>query len=249
LATRSPLQISRRELFLLIAARRSETSVKDDSLDRARKAHGLALDQTTIAKGWGGCASASVCRPVQTDCGTGHMKTPRRGGLNPSQRVGTDDFPAVALAELLAFIGAHRARTMQKLLDVAAGGGRGVEKHDPAGFAAAVLPRVRDVARKERARPGPSDTHLVADLERDLAGEHPGDLVAVLVQMKETLRAGGHGLLEEHDALVGLVTEELERGEAAGRPHVEMCSAAGGHDETFRCVHAGVLSCGTSRSR
>src|SRR5499426_3813084 len=104
-----------------------------------------------------------------------------------SKRVGTDDLPAVAPAELLAFIGAHRARTMQELLDVAARGGRGVEKQDPAGFAAAVLPRVRNVARKERARPRPSDTHLVPDLERDLAGEHPGDFVALLVQMQETL--------------------------------------------------------------
>src|SRR6266850_67321 len=101
---------------------------------------------------------------------------------HPSQRVRTDDFPAVALAELLAFSVVHRpGRTLQELFDVAAGGGRGVEKQDAAGFAAGALPGMRDVAREEGARAGPADAHLVTDLEGDLTGEHPGDLVAVAV--------------------------------------------------------------------
>src|SRR6266571_2738929 len=97
------------------------------------------------------------------------------------ERVWTDDFPAVALAEFVAFVVVDRSGAFQELLDVAAGGGRGVQKQDAAGFAAGVLPSMRDVAREERAGAGPADGNIVADLKGDLAGEHPGDLVAVVV--------------------------------------------------------------------
>jgi hypothetical protein len=40
---------------------------------------------------------------------------------NLSQRVWTDDFPAIALAERVAFIVGHRTGTIQELLDVTAG--------------------------------------------------------------------------------------------------------------------------------
>src|SRR5712691_3906239 len=99
----------------------------------------------------------------------------------PSKRIRTDDFPAVALAEFVAFIVVDRSGAVQELLDVAAGGGRGVEKQDAAGFAAGVLPSMRHVARGERAGARPADCNIVADLKGDLAGEHPGDLVAVPV--------------------------------------------------------------------
>src|SRR6267378_3180576 len=69
--------------------------------------------------------------------------------------------------------------------------GRGVEKQDAAGVATRALPGVRDVAREERAGAGPADGNLVADLEGNLAGEHPGDLVAFAVEMKEALGADG----------------------------------------------------------
>src|SRR5262245_12918442 len=118
-----------------------------------------------------------------------------------SQRVRADDFPTVALPELVAFVVVHRiGRAPRELLDVAAGGGRGVEEENAAGLAAGALPGVRDVAREERAGAGAADGDLVADLERDLAGEHPGDLVAVAVEMEQALGADGHGLLEQHDA-------------------------------------------------
>src|SRR5262245_66528559 len=71
-----------------------------------------------------------------------------------SQRVRADDFPAVALAKCPALIIVHRAGTIQELLDVAAGGGRGVQEQDSAGFAAGVLPGVRDAAGEERAGAG-----------------------------------------------------------------------------------------------
>src|SRR5881296_1399387 len=86
--------------------------------------------------------------------------------------------------------------------------------------------------------------NLVADPKGDLAGEHPGDLVAVTVEMEETLGTGGDGLLEQHDALIGLVAEELQGGEATGCRHIEIPPAAGGHDKALCCVHAGVLPCG-----
>src|SRR5262245_2939358 len=188
----------------------------------------------------GEMASATVSRIV---C------PPAQDYRQASKRVGADDLPAVALAELLAFLGAHRPGAMQELLDITASGGRSVEKHDAAGLAAGALPGMRDVAREERARARPADAHLVADHERDLAGQHPGDLVAVPVQMKETLGADGHGFLEQHDALIGLVAEELQRGEAAGRSHLEMLSGASGNDKALGGVHPDVLSCGTSRRR
>ncbi len=70
-----------------------------------------------------------------------------------------------------------------------------------------------------------------------------GNLVAVVVEMEQALGAGGDGFLEQHDALIGLVAEKLQGREAAGRPHVEMLSSAGGYDKAFGCVHAGVLPC------
>src|SRR5439155_20378977 len=72
------------------------------------------------------------------------------------KRVWTDDFPAVALAEFVAFVVVDWAGALQELLDIAAGGGRGVEKQDAAGFAAGVLPSMRDITREERASAGPT---------------------------------------------------------------------------------------------
>src|SRR6266513_4463331 len=65
--------------------------------------------------------------------------------------------------------------------------------------------------------------------------------------MEETLGADGYGFLEQHDALIGLVADELQGGEAAGRRHVEMLPAARGHDKAFCCGHVGVLPCGGMR--
>src|SRR5712692_5702387 len=65
--------------------------------------------------------------------------------------------------------------------------------------------------------------------------------------MEEALRADGHGFLEQHDALIGLVAEELQGGEAAGRRHVEMPPAARGYDKALCCAHVGVLPCGEMR--
>jgi len=47
--------------------------------------------------------------------------------------------------------------TLDEFLDVAAGGDRGVEKLDAAGFGAGVLRSMGDVAREERAGAGPAD--------------------------------------------------------------------------------------------
>src|SRR5271167_1108498 len=159
----------------------------------------------------------------------------------PSKRVWADDFPAVALEEFVVFLGVDRA-ALRKILKQAAGSGRGVEKQRPGGFAAGVLPGMRDVARHERAGAGPADGDLVADLKGDLAGEHPGDLVAVVVEMEEALGAGGQGFLEQHDALTGLTAEELQGKRTTGGRRVEMLPAARGYDKAFCRGHVGVLS-------
>src|SRR2546428_4054757 len=129
-----------------------------------------------------GIETPSFFRPRRTRASgrKARREAPRKAA--PSlKRVWTDDFPAVALAEFIAFVVVDRSGAFQELLDVAAGGGRGVQKQDAAGFAAGVLPGMRDVAREERAGAGAADGNIVADLKGDLAGEHPGDLVAVAV--------------------------------------------------------------------
>src|SRR5260370_31202466 len=132
-----------------------------------------------------------------------------------SKRVWARVFAAVPLEEFVVFAGVPRA-ALRKILSQAAGSGRGVEKQRAGGFAAGVLPGMRDVARHERAGAGPADGDLVADLKGDLAGEHPGDLVAVVVEVEEALGAGGQGFLEQHDALVGLTAAE-HQGKKTGR--------------------------------
>src|SRR5262245_29727848 len=170
-----------------------------------------------------------------------------------SQRIWADDFPAVALAKLLAFVGGHRRRgadaAMHELLHVTTGGRRRVEEQHTAGFGARVLPGMRNVARKERAGARPADAHVVADLEGNLALEHPGDFITVVVQMKKTLGAGGQGFFEHHDALAGLMADELHVGEAAGRSHVETRSASRGYNEAFFRRHVvSSLMCHTNCS-
>src|SRR6266566_1782150 len=200
-------------------ARESPCGTSRNPCSRARTRRSSAPDRSSMSRAW-----LPWWSPPAVRCGASKA--------DPSKRVWTDDFPAVALAEFVAFI------------VVTAGGGRGVEKQDSAGFAAGVLPSVPNVAREECAGAGAADGNLVADLKGDLAGEHPGDLVAVTVEMEETLGTGGDGLLEQHDALIGLVAEELQGGEAAGCRHIEILPAAGGHDKASCCVHAGVLPCG-----
>ncbi len=98
-----------------------------------------------------------------------------------------------------------------------------------------------DIAREECAGAGSADRDFVVNLKGDFAGQHPGDLVAVAVQMEETCGAGGHGLLDQHDALVGLVSRELQFREATGRGHCKMLPITCGYDEAPCRGHLGVL--------
>jgi hypothetical protein len=68
----------------------------------------------------------------------------------------------VALIELVAFVVVCRA-VLRERFDEAASSGRGIEKQHAAGFAAGVLPGMRDIARNERASAGLADGNLVAD--------------------------------------------------------------------------------------
>src|SRR5689334_7116116 len=125
-----------------------------------------------------------------------------RNLLRALQRAGAEHFPAELLQPLLELT---LARTLDHFLDELAGPGRRVEEHDAARHGAAVLPGMRHVAGHEGAGAPPAGDHLVADLERELAFEHPRDLVAVMMQMEPAvLRAGRHRLLEQGDALAGL---------------------------------------------
>jgi hypothetical protein len=58
---------------------------------------------------------------------------------------------------------------------------------------------------------GRSDSKKSGTLKGEFAGEHPGDLVAVAVQVIEACGAGGQGFVEYHAALTSLATEELQR--------------------------------------
>lgn len=73
-----------------------------------------------------------------------------------------------------------------------------------------------------------ADGDLVADLESEFAGEHPGYLVAVVMQMTEARGAGRQGLLEQHDALAGFAPEQFHRQGAAGCQRIEVLSAISG---------------------
>src|SRR5206468_4940279 len=204
-------------------ARESPCGTSRNPCSRARTRRSSAPDRSSISRAWLPWWFPPAVRYGASKAG-------------PSKRVWTDDFTAVALAEFVAFIVIDRAGAIQEFLDVAAGGGRGVEKQDSAGFAAGVLPSMPNVAREECAGAGAADGNLVADLKGDLAGEHPGDLVAVTVEMEETLGTGGDGLLEQHESLIGLAAEELQGGEAAGCRHIEILPAAGGHDKAFQII-------------
>src|SRR5262245_43033557 len=161
--------------------------------------------------------------------------------VSSSEGVWSDDFPVKALAKPPALLLVAGLEALQELLDVGARGGWGVQEHNTARLAARALPSVRDVAREERAGTGSAHGNLLADHEGDLAREHPGDLIAVAVEMEEALGARGHGLLEQHDALVRLAAEELQRREAAWRRHVQMPSPARGYDKALRCLHVRLL--------
>jgi hypothetical protein len=94
----------------------------------------------------------------------------------------------VATADLVGLGAVDRALwAPQPLLEEPTRLGRGVKEEDAAGLYARVLPRMRHAARYEGAGPRPTDRDLVADLEGDLAAQHPGDFVAVAVQVERRL--------------------------------------------------------------
>jgi len=76
---------------------------------------------------------------------------------------------------------------------------------------------MRHIARHEGARSRAADRHLVADQKGDLALQHIGELVAVVVQMQGALCAGRDRLLEHHHAVAGVGALQFEREFAARR--------------------------------
>src|SRR5437899_117303 len=118
-------------------------------------------------------------------------------GGTGSKRRRADYLPAVPAAHLVGLGVVDRAlRALQSFLEEPTCLGRGVEEENTAGLGARVLPSMRHASRHEGTGAGSADRDLVADLESDLAAQHPGDLVAVAVQMERCLSPGGRGLLE-----------------------------------------------------
>src|SRR5713101_3450782 len=142
------------------------------------------------------------------------------GDLEGLERRRPHDLPAVALADLGHLALGHRregaARPML-LLQQAARLGRRIEKQHPPGFRAGALPGMRHAAWHESAGAGAADRGLVADLERDLAAQDIGHLVAAVMQMERALGPGGNGFLEQHDAVAGCSAQQLERERSARR--------------------------------
>ena len=58
--------------------------------------------------------------------------------------------------------------------------------------------------------PGPFDCDLVADLECELAAQHIGRLVAVVMQVEGTFRPAGMVSSEYHDAFAGVAAAQLD---------------------------------------
>src|SRR5579872_555963 len=130
-----------------------------------------------------------------------------------SERVGTENLPIELLAQPDAIGVAQRGAVLTPdLLDVAACGGRSVEEHYPADCRSAVLPGMRQVTREKHTGAGPAAADLAADPEGEFSFQHPRDLVAVGMSMEQTLGAGGQSLLEQRNALAGLVAQELQIG-------------------------------------
>ena len=136
---------------------------------------------------------------------------------------------------------------------VPAGGGKRFESPTPGrSFALKLLGRETNesiMMFEETLPPGTASLfHLHHDsdevawvLEGEFAREHPCNLVAVMVKMEGACGAGRQGLLEHHDALIGLAAEQLHGKGTAGSRRIKMLPATRGDDKAFCCAHVGVL--------
>src|SRR6516164_4678410 len=159
-----------------------------------------------------------------------------------SKRRRPDDLPAMApvrgsdVLRIKRLIGALQPL---RLLEKPARSGRGIKEQHPSRLRTRVLPGVSEPALHEGTGAGTAHRNLVADLEGDLAGQHIGDLVTVVVQVIGRLRSDRCGFLKHHHALAGLPTQQLERRRST-RSHLPHPSLTGRYDKTF-CFHRSIL--------
>src|ERR1700756_1218445 len=125
-------------------------------------------------------------------------------GRMRSKRRWPDDLPAMTpircsdVFRSKRFIGSLQP---PRLLENPPRPGRGIKEQHPRGLVARVLPGMSEPARHEGAGARTTNRDLLADLEGDLASEHIGNLVAVVVQVIGRLSAGRRGFLKHHYAL------------------------------------------------
>src|SRR6516165_4392354 len=163
-------------------------------------------------------------------------------GRMRSKRRRPDDLPAMAPIRRSDVFRSKRligALQPLRLLEKPARSGRGIKEQHPGRLGARVLPGMSEPARHEGAGARTTDRDLLTDLEGDLASEHVGDLVAVVVQVISRPGVGRRRLLKHHYALAGLPAQELERRRPA-RCHLPHPSLTGRYHKTF-CLHRSIL--------
>src|SRR5476649_737163 len=174
--------------------------------------------------------SGTSCRLYARPAGTDDS------GRYPLERRGSEELPAVTLEYAGPLTLGHRGECAAGpllLLDQPAGLGRRIEKQRASGLRAGALPGMAHAARQEGAAAGAADRDLVADQEGDLAAQHIGHLVAVVMQVEGALGPDGKSLLEHHETAVGLVPPQLERENSAGRRGV-LCRRCGNAGRAHR---------------
>ena len=132
-----------------------------------------------------------------------------------------DNHPAVSFSDSDKLVVRRRNGVPRQLLEQAPGPARRVKEQHASALGAGALPGMRDATGHEGAGSRPADGELIADLERDLAAQDVGHLIAVVMEVHRGHGADRRRFLEHHHALLGIAVLQLEDGLPSGlhRPH------------------------------